>query len=135
MSNALTARYQQRLNEKNTHPGTEHDAVDVQQHRHGTSLGEGSAKIEGRRETREHRGDHGAGHGDEEEPQPQGGSLQSDRIHVRLLNPVTVLLLDVAMQIVEARVQGLTIGRERPARNFDHLAVVQIRFLDGPLVD
>src|SRR5580692_8627657 len=52
-----------------------------------------------------------------------------------LLHLVTVLLLDVAMQIVEARVHGLTIGRERPARNLDHLAVVQVRFLDGPFVD
>jgi hypothetical protein len=43
---------------------------------------------------------------------------------------MTVLLLNVAMRVVEARVDGLSIGRKRPARNFDHLAVTQIRFLD-----
>src|SRR5580704_12163527 len=53
----------------------------------------------------------------------------------RLFYFMTVLLLDAAMQVVEARVHGLSIGRERPARNLHHLAVTQVRFLDCPFVD
>jgi len=64
------ARYQLRLDEKKTDPCTEHDPVNVQQHRHGTGLGEGSAQIKGRRKSGEHRDHHGGGHDDEEKPQP-----------------------------------------------------------------
>jgi hypothetical protein len=70
MQAARGALYQQGLNQEKTHPRTEHDAVDVQQDRHGTGLSEGSAQIKGRRKSGEHRDNYGGGHDDEEKPQP-----------------------------------------------------------------
>jgi hypothetical protein len=39
------------------------------------------------------------------------------------------LSLNVAVGIVKPRVQGLAVGIHRPARDFHHLAVIQIRAL------
>src|SRR5580698_4938156 len=85
MQPSRAARYQQRLNEKDSHPSAEHDPVDVQQNRHGAILGKGAAKIERWRKTGEYSSDHGRSHDDEEKSPTYPCSFNRNGIHVPTL--------------------------------------------------
>src|SRR5580704_16184588 len=81
MQSPRPASYQQRLNEKKSDPGAKHDAVDVQQKRHGPMLGEGTAKKERRCKTDEYGDDHSRSHNDEKEPPSSRCNFNRDSTH------------------------------------------------------